>query len=145
MASGNHITLTGNVTRDPELRFTPNGAAVAKFGLAVNRRWQNKSTQEWEEEVSFFDIVAWTDLGEHVAESVSKGDRVVVDGRIDQRSWETDAGEKRYAYEVVADEIAFGLRFATGSVQRVEKGSNGSKAKSSKKDEYAYAGSEEPF
>ncbi len=142
MASGNHITLTGNVTRDPELRFVPSGAAVAKFGLAVNRRWQNKSTQEWEEEVSFFDVVAWSDLAEHISESVSKGDRIVVDGRIDQKSWETDAGEKRYNYEVVADEVALGLRFATATATRVEKGSNGSKAKASVS---APAGGEEPF
>ena len=95
MANGNNVDLIGNVTRDPELRFTPSGQAVASFGLAVNRRWQNRQTQEWEEATSFFDIVCWGQLGENVAESVSKGTRLIVTGRLDQRSWESQEGEKR--------------------------------------------------
>ncbi len=121
----NVVTLIGNVTRDPEVRFTPNGAAVAEFGLAVNRRWQNKQTNEWEEQVSFFDCKVWQDMAEHVADSISKGTRVVVTGRLEQRSWETDSGDKRSKIEVVCDEVAPSLKWATASVTRVEKGQGG--------------------
>ena len=101
----NTVTLVGNVTRDPEIRYTPSGQTVATFGLAVNRRWQNRQTQEWEEQVSFFDVKCWSQMAENVAESVHRGTRVVVSGRLEQRSWETDAGEKRSKIEVVADEV----------------------------------------
>ena len=101
----NTVTLVGNAARNPELRFTPSGQGVATFGLAVNRRWQNKQTSAWEESVSFFDVVAWGTLGENVAESVTKGTRVIVTGRLQQRSWETDQGDKRSKVEIVADEI----------------------------------------
>ena len=73
MANGNSIVLVGNVTRDPELRFTPSGQATASFGLAVNRRWQNRQTQEWEEATSFFDIVCWREMAENAAESLGRG------------------------------------------------------------------------
>jgi len=126
MANGNNVELIGNITRDPELRFTPSGAAVANFGLAVNRRWQNRQTNEWEEQVSFFDIVAWRELAENVAESLTKGSRVMVTGRLDQRSWETDNGEKRSKVEVVADEIGPSLRWATAQVTRNERRDGGS-------------------
>ncbi|MBV8980472.1 MAG: single-stranded DNA-binding protein [Acidimicrobiia bacterium] len=116
--SDNTITLAGNVTRDPELRFTGSGQAKATFGLAVNRRWQNRQTQEWEESTSFFDVVAWGDQGENIAESLAKGARVVVTGRLEQRSWETDEGEKRSKIEVVADEVGPSLRWATAVVQK---------------------------
>src|ERR1044072_4981695 len=108
----NTVTVIGNVTRDPELRFTPSGQAIATFGLAVNRRWQNRQTQEWEEAVSFFDVTAWAQLGETGGDSLSKGTRVVVTGRLDQRSWETQDGEKRSKVEIVADEVAPSLRWA---------------------------------
>ena len=121
MANGNNVDLIGNVTRDPELRFTPSGQAVASFGLAVNRRWQNRQTQEWEEATSFFDIVCWGQLGENVAESVSKGTRLIVTGRLDQRSWESQEGEKRSKIEVIADEVGPSLRWATASVSRNER------------------------
>lgn len=116
----NAIAIAGNITRTPELRFTPTGAAVATFGVAVNRRWRNQRN-EWEEETSFFDVVCWRDLAEHVAESIDKGTRVVVTGRLQQRSWETDAGEKRSKVEVLADEVGPSLRWATATVQRVER------------------------
>ena len=77
----NAITLVGNVTRDPELRFIGSGVATASFGLAVNRRWQNRQTQEWEEQVSFFDVVCWREMAETVAETLTKGTRGVVSGR----------------------------------------------------------------
>ncbi len=80
--AGNTVELVGNLTRTPELRFTPSGAPVANFGLAVNRRWQNRQTNEWEEQTSFFDVVCWRDLAENVAESLDKGIVMVV-GRLD--------------------------------------------------------------
>lgn len=125
MANGNTVELIGNITRDPELRFTPSGAAVANFGLAVNRRWRNQQTNEWEEQVSFFDIVCWRELAENVAESLTKGSRVMVSGRLDQRSWETDQGEKRSKVEVVADEIGPSLRWATAQVTKNERRDGG--------------------
>jgi single-strand DNA-binding protein len=121
MANGNNVTIIGNCTRDPELRFTPSGMAVATFGVAVNRRWQNRSTNEWEEAVSFFDVTAWQQLAENVSESVQKGTRVIVSGRLDQRSWETQDGEKRSKVEIVADEIAPSLRYATAKVEKNER------------------------
>ncbi|MCU1357569.1 MAG: single stranded DNA-binding protein [Acidimicrobiales bacterium] len=121
MANDNTVTLVGNVTRDPELRYTPSGQTVATFGLAVNRRWQNRQTQEWEEQVSFFDVKSWSGLAENVAESIQRGTRVIVTGRLEQRSWETDNGEKRSKVEVVADEIAPSLRWATAQVQKIER------------------------
>jgi single-strand DNA-binding protein len=117
----NTITVTGNVTRDPELRFTPSGQAVASFGLAVNRSWQNRQTQEWEEQVSFFDVKCWAQLGQNVSDSLSKGNRVVVTGRLDQRSWETDQGDKRSTVEIVAEEVGASLLFATADITRNER------------------------
>lgn len=113
-----HVTLVGNITSDPQIRFLPSGQAMASFGLAVNRRWQNRQTQAWEEETSFFDVVAWASLAENVVESITKGTRAVVTGRLQHRSWETDAGEKRSKVEVVADEVAPSLRWATAVVTR---------------------------
>ena len=112
------VTVIGNITREPELRFTPNGQPKANFGLAVNRRWQNRQSNEWEESTSFFNIVCWGSLAENVAESLPKGARVVVTGRLEQRSWETDNNEKRSIVEVVADEIGPSLRWATAEVKR---------------------------
>ena len=121
MAQGNTVTITGNVTTTPELRFTPSGQAVATFGVAVNRRWQNRQTQEWEEAVSYFDVVAWGQLAENVAESAPKGTRVIVEGRLDQRTWETDSGDKRSKVEIVADEVGPSLRWATANVVKNER------------------------
>lgn len=126
MAAGNTVELVGNVTRDPELRFTPSGAAVATFGLAVNRRWRNQQTNEWEEAVSFFDIVCWREMAENVAESISKGTRVIVSGRLEQRSWESEQGEKRSKIEVIADEIGPSLRWATAEVTKNDRRDGGS-------------------
>lgn len=117
----NTVTVVGNCTRDPELRFTPSGQAVANFGLAVNRRWQNRQTQEWEEAVSFFDVTCWQQLAENVAESVQKGTRIVVTGRLDQRSWETQDGDKRSKIEIVADEVAPSLKWATADITKNER------------------------
>ncbi len=121
MAIDNTVTVTGNVTRDPELRFTPTGQAVCSFGIAVNRRWQNRQTQEWEEQVSFFDITAWSQLGQNVADSISRGTRVTVTGRLDQRAWENAEGEKRSKVEIVADDVAASVRWATVEVVKNER------------------------
>jgi single-strand DNA-binding protein len=125
MSNGNTVTLVGNITRDPELRFTPSGQATATFGLAVNRRWQNRQTQEWEEATSFFDIVCWRELAENASESLERGSRVIVTGRLEQRSWETQEGEKRSKVEVQADEIGPSLRWAKAQVTKNERKSQG--------------------
>lgn len=117
----NTITVSGNVTRDPELRFTPSGQGIASFSVAVNRSWQNRQTQEWEEQTSFFDVKAWAQLGQNVTDTLNKGSRVVVTGRLEQRSWETEQGEKRYAFEIVADDVAVSLLYATADIVRNER------------------------
>ncbi len=114
-------TVIGNLTRDPEIRYTREGQATTQLGVAVNRRWQNRETQEWEEATSFFDVICWRELAENVALSLAKGMRVVVTGRLEQRSWETEEGERRTKVEIVADEVGPSLRFATADVQRVER------------------------
>lgn len=125
MANDNTVTLVGNVTRDPELRFTPSGAPVANFGLAVNRRWMNRQTNEWEEQVSFFDVVCWREMAENVADTLTKGSRTIVSGRLEQRSWETQDGDKRSKVEVVADEVGPSLRWARAEVTRNERKEGG--------------------
>jgi single-strand DNA-binding protein len=117
----NHVTLIGNLVEDPELRFTSSGIPVTNVRLAVNKRWKDK-TDEWQEETSFFGGSFWRDQAENAAESLSKGDRVIVVGKLTRRSWETKEGEKRYVIEVEIDEIAPSLRWATASVTRTEKG-----------------------
>jgi single-strand DNA-binding protein len=117
--STNSVTLIGNLTRDPELRFTTGGRGVASFGLAVNRRYQQNG--EWQEQTSFFNVVCWGDLGENVATSLTKGARVIVTGRLEQRSWETADNEKRSVVEVIADEVGPSLRWATAQIERTER------------------------
>ena len=114
-------TVAGNLTRDPEIRYTRDGQATTALSLAVNRRWQNRDTKEWEESTSFFDVVCWRELAENVALSLTKGARVVVSGRLEQRSWETDDGERKAKVEIVADDIGASLRFATTEIQKVER------------------------
>jgi single-strand DNA-binding protein len=153
MSNGNTVVLVGNVTRDPELRFTPSGQPTATFGLAVNRRWQNRQTQEWEEATSFFDVVCWRDLAENAAESLAKGARVLVTGRLEQRSWETNDGEKRSKIEVVADEVGPSLRWATAQVTKNERRSPGGESSGARNSRAPIGGSssdgyeydEEPF
>lgn len=145
MSNGNNVNLVGNVTRDPELRFTPAGQAVATFGLAVNRRWQNRQTQAWEEATSFFDVICWAQLAENVAESITKGTRLIVVGRLDQRSWETQDGEKRSKIEVVADEVGPSLRWATATVTRNERQDTSYTAPTPNLPAPNYSHDEEPF
>ncbi|CAN5701153.1 MAG: single-stranded DNA-binding protein [Acidimicrobiia bacterium] len=120
----NTITIVGNLTRDPELRFTQTGRGVASFGIAVNRRYQVNG--EWQEQTSFFNVVAWSTLGENAAASLNKGDRIIVFGRLEQRSWETNDGEKRSVVEVIADEIGPSVRWATATVERTTRSSSNS-------------------
>ncbi len=117
----NNTTLVGNLTRDPEIRYTRDGQAAANFGLAVTRRWKSRTSDEWEEATSFFDIVCWRELAENIALSISKGMRVIVTGRMEQRTWENDDGERRYKVEVIADEVGPSLRFATAEVLRIDR------------------------
>ena len=112
----NSITLVGNLTRDPELRFTTGGKGVASFGIAVGRRYQVNG--EWQEQTSYFNIVAWGQLGENAASSLTKGMRVVVSGRLEQREYQNREGEKRTAIEINADEVGPSLRWATASIER---------------------------
>jgi len=112
----NSITLIGNITRDPELKFLNSGQASVRFGLAVNRRYQRNG--ETVEQVSFFDVVAYQSLAENVANSLTRGTRVMVTGRLEQRSWETPDGDKRSVVEVNADDIAPSLRFASAAVTK---------------------------
>ena len=122
----NTITVVGNITRDPELKFLNSGQAATRLSIAVSRRWQNRQTQEWEEKTSFFDVQCYGTMAENAANSLSKGARVVVTGRMEQRSWETDNGEKRSAFEIVADEIAPSLRWATAVVTKTPRSDGGS-------------------
>jgi single-strand DNA-binding protein len=115
--SDNSVTIVGNMADSPELRFTPNGIAVASIRLAVTPRIRERDG--WKDgEPSFFRVNVWRDLAEHVADSLSKGDRAVVVGRLRTRSWETSKGDKRSVVEVEAEEIGPSLRFATAKPQR---------------------------
>jgi single-strand DNA-binding protein len=113
------ITVAGNLTRDPEIRYTRDGQATTSLSLAINRRWQNQQTKEWEESASFFDVVCWRDLAENVALSLTKGARVVITGRLEQRSWETDDHTFRSKVEIVAEDIGASLRFVTVDTHKV--------------------------
>jgi len=113
------VTITGTLTRDPELRFTQGGRGVATLGVAVNYRYQKNN--EWVEEASFFNVTAWASLGENASASLTKGMRVIVTGRLQQRSYETQAGEKRSVVEIIADEIGPSLRWATAQVEKTQR------------------------
>lgn len=150
----NTVTLVGNITRDLELRYTANGRGVASFGLAVSRRYQVNG--EWQEQTSFFNVVAWGSTGENAAQSLTKGARVIVTGRLEQREYTTREGDKRTAVEVVADEIGPSLRWATAQVERTTRTSEGgggqggnpgggSSGGGRPSPEPYYGGDEEPF
>jgi single-strand DNA-binding protein len=115
------VTIVGNVTRDPELKFLQSGQAAVNFSVAVSRRWQNRQTQEWEEKTSYFDVQCYGQMAENAANSIAKGTRVVVTGQLEQRSWETEDGRKGSKVEIRADEIATSLRWATAKVNRNER------------------------
>lgn len=127
------ITVCGNLTRDPELRFTTGGKAQALFGIAVARRFQQDGA--WKEQTSFFNVAAWERLGENVAASCVKGTRVVVTGRMENRQYETKDGEKKTIHEIVADEVGVSLKWDRVEVEKVERDSFKPKAQQPAEDE----------
>jgi single-strand DNA-binding protein len=147
MTASNDVTIIGNITRDPELRFLTSGTALTNLGVACNRRYQKNN--EWVEETSFFDCVVWRDQAENVAESLTKGDRVIISGRLEQRTWETDDGQKRSKVEIVVDEIGPSLRWALATPARQPSKGNGNGAAestgSSSSEGFNYEDAEEPF
>ena len=136
--SDSNVTIVGSLTRDPEIRFTAGGTGVCSFGVAVNHRYQKNN--EWVEEVSFFNVTAWSSLGENAAASLLKGSRVIVTGRLQQRSYETKEGEKRSVVEIIADEIGPSLRWATALVEKTERtgGSTPNRSKGKSKADPVY-------
>ncbi|MGQ0623107.1 MAG: single-stranded DNA-binding protein [Sporichthyaceae bacterium] len=127
MAAGDTvITLVGNLVDDPELRFTPSGAAVAKFRIASTPRIMDRATNEWKDgESLFLTCSVWRQAAENVAESLQRGTRVIVQGRLKQRSYETKEGEKRTVYEVDVDEVGPSLKSATAKVTKANRGGGG--------------------
>src|SRR5213083_165465 len=126
MAGETTITVVGNLTDDPELRFTPSGAAVAKFRVASTPRTLDRASGEWKDgEPLFLACSVWRQAAENVAESLQRGARVIVSGRLRQRSYETKEGEKRTVYELEVDEIGPSLRYATAKVQKMSRNSGG--------------------
>ena len=119
MAAESEVKLVGNITKDPEIRFTKSGQAVLSFSIAVNRRWQNRQTQEWEEKVSFVDCVAWQQIAENLAASVQKGDRLIISGRVDQQTWDDkETNAKRSKLEVVVEEVGASLKYAEAVITK---------------------------
>jgi len=115
-----HVTIVGNLTDDPEVTFTPNGAAVCNFRLAVTARI--KDGEGWRDgDTSFFRITAWRQLAEHIGDSLAKGDRVIVAGQLRMRAWETPEGDKRQVVEVTAEEAGPSLKWATAKPERASK------------------------
>lgn len=127
MAAGDTtLTVVGNLTADPELRFTPSGAAVANFTVASTPRIYDRQSGEWKDgDALFLRCNIWREAAENVAESLSRGMRVVVTGRLKQRSFETREGEKRTVFELEVDEIGPSLRYATAKVNKVSRGGGG--------------------
>ncbi|MCU1592655.1 MAG: single-stranded DNA-binding protein [Frankiales bacterium] len=126
MAGETVITVVGNLTGDPELRFTPSGAAVASFTVASTPRTLDKATNEWKDgEALFLRCSIWRQAAENVAESLQKGMRVVVQGRLKQRSYDTKEGEKRTVYELDVEEVGPSLKYATAKVNRTTRGGSG--------------------
>jgi len=126
MAGDTTITVIGNLTDDPELRFTPSGAAVAKFRVASTPRFMDRQSGEWKDgEPLFLSCTVWRQAAENVAESLQRGARVIVSGRLRQRSYETREGEKRTVIELEVDEIGPSLRYATAKVQKMSRSGGG--------------------
>ena len=143
MAFDNTVTIVGNVTRDPELRFTASGMAVCGFGVAWNQR-----SRDGEDTTShFFEVTCWQSLAENVSESITKGTRVIVYGRLDWSSWETEQGEKRNQVKLIADEVAPSLRWSTADVTRTDRRDKDSGGGNSgpATDSGGYSTEEEPF
>ncbi len=127
MAADNHTTIVGNLVEDPEVRFTNTGIAVTNLRVAVTQRVQQDG--EWRDgETNFFKVNVWRDQAEHLADSLGKGDRVMVTGRLRQRSWETPEGDKRSVTEIEADEVGASLKWATAKVERTSQRGNGERS-----------------
>ncbi len=136
MAIGvNYITVVGNLTRDPELRFTPNGTPVASFSVAVNKRTKEKGSEEWVNSADFFNVVVWFKLAENCAESLSKGDRVLITGKLSQESWEDREGQKRTSVRIIANVVAPSLEFASCRIEKNERVETDTGQKESSTDE----------
>jgi single-strand DNA-binding protein len=126
MANETTLNITGNLVDDPELRFTPSGAAVANFKIASTPRTFDRQSNQWKDgEALFLRCAAWKDLAENVAESLTKGMRVIIEGRLKSRSYETKEGEKRTVIELEVDEIGPSLKYATAKVQRTQRNNGG--------------------
>jgi single-strand DNA-binding protein len=126
MAGDTVITVIGNITGDPELRFTPSGAAVANFTVASTPRQFDRQSNEWKDgETLFMRCSVWRDAAENVAESLQRGTRVIVTGRLKSRSYETKEGEKRTVIEMEVDEVGPSLRYATAKVNKTQRGGGG--------------------
>ena len=127
MAAGDiTVTVVGNLTNDPELRFTPSGAAVASFTVASSSRVLDKATNEWKDgDTTYLRCSVWRQYAENVAESLTKGTRVIVTGRLKHRSYETREGEKRTVMEIDVDDVGPALRYATAKVNRVQRSGGG--------------------
>lgn len=139
--SGNTATIVGNLTRDPELRFTASGKALVKGSVAHNHRFYKKGTDEFEEKSNFIDFTAWGQLAENIAESYGKGDRVILVGRLDFQSWETDDGDKRSKLELAVEASGPDLNWATASIARNPRSGEGGSRSGRQEPEY----SEDPF
>lgn len=138
------ITLRGSLTRDPELRFSAGGNAVAGFGIAVNRRWQRDG--EWQEEVAFIDVTCFGNLAENVAQSCTKGSRVILEGYLKQENWEDrDSGAKRSKLVVIADEIGVSVKFDPAVQEKRERSKTASSGGRSRAKADPVYGDEEPF
>ncbi len=121
MATDNSVTLVGNLTDDPELRFTPQGVAVANFRIAVNQRRKDAQGNWVDGETSYFRISCWRQLAENVAETLTRGSRAIVTGQLKYREWESQEGEKRSVVEIDAQEVGPSLRFATAKIEKVSR------------------------
>lgn len=150
--SDNQVTLIGNLTRDPELRFTTGGIAACGFGLAISKRYKNDDNEWVDGETSFFNCTAWRDLGENIAKSAGKGQRWIVIGELRQRSWEDDDGNKRSAIDVQVSAAGPDMKWATCEIERTERKSgnqataaNAPRNRQQNREPDPIYGDEEPF
>lgn len=138
----NNVTISGNTTREPELRFTPSGTAIASFGVAVNKSRKN-AAGGWDNEAMFFDVTLFGDLAEHAAESVAKGQRVIVSGRLEQSSWQTETGDNRSKVGLVGNDLGLSVRW--GAITGSAPTSTAAKVDRAVAGAVAYNPAEEPF
>jgi single-strand DNA-binding protein len=145
MAADNHTTITGNLAADPELKFTNNGVAVANLRVAVTSRVQDKDGTWRDGETSFHRVTVWRQQAVNLTDSLGKGDRVMVTGRLRQRSWETPDGERRTSTEIDADEVGASLKFHTAKLERAQQRGNGGDRAGERQAERGQFNDEPPF